>query len=142
MSKYALLPYRRPNEGMGFFRDFDREFFAPFFGTTAAFRTDIVDEGDHYLLESELPGFSREDIRVSVEGDQLVIRAEHEEKNEEKDDRHFVHRERTYGTYTRRFDIDGINVESIGAKYENGILRLTLPKEQTKPAAGRSITIE
>lgn len=141
MSQYSLLPYRRANEGIRFFNDFDRDFFAPFFGTAAAFRTDITDSGDAYLLESELPGFNKEEIKVSVEGDRLIIRAEHEEKSEEKDARRYVHRERTYGTFTRSFDIDGIDVENIGAKYENGVLTLTLPKEKEKTPAGRTIAI-
>ena len=53
MSKYALLPYRRPSEVANFFNEFDRNFFAPFQSFASAFSTDIIDEGDHYLLEAE-----------------------------------------------------------------------------------------
>ena len=141
MSKYALLPYRRPNEISRFFNDIDRDFFAPFSSYTSAFSTDITDEGDHYLLTAELPGFEKSDIAIDVEGDQLVIRATHEQEKEETQKK-FVHRERTCGTYTRRFDINGIDTEHIGAKYENGLLHLTLPKEVEKAPEGKKIAID
>ena len=141
MSKYALLPYRRPSEMTRFFNDFDRDFFAPFTSFAGAFSTDITDEGDHYLLCAELPGFAREDIHVGVEGDQLVIRASREQEKEENQKK-FIHRERSCGTYTRRFDIDGIDVDAISAKYEDGLLKLVLPKQEKKSAEGKRISID
>ncbi len=140
MSKYAMLPYRRPNDMMHMFDAFDRDLFEPL-GACGTFSTDILDEGDHYLLQSELPGFQKEDISVDVEGDQLVIRAAHEQEKEDKR-KNFLHRERTFGTYTRRFDISGIDVERISAKYENGLLSLTLPKQEEKQPAGKKICVE
>ncbi len=140
MSKYAMLPYRRPTEMANFFNDFDRDFFTPFPSFAAAFNTDITDEGGHYLLSAELPGFARDDISVDVEGDQLVIRASREEEKEENKKK-FIHRERTYGTYTRRFDINGIDTENISAKYEDGVLKLTLPKQEKKAPEGKKIAI-
>ena len=141
MSKYALLPYRRDNGMMNLFDEFDRSFFAPFTACTGAFSTDILDEGDHYLMNAELPGFNKEDIGVDIEGDQLVIRASHEQEKEDKK-KNFVHRERRFGTYTRRFDISGIDTERIGAKYENGVLSLTLPKVVEKAPEGKKIAID
>ncbi len=141
MSKYAMLPYRRPNELSQLFNDFDRSFFTPFPSFSAAFNTDITDEGDHYLMAAELPGFGKDDISIDVEGDQLVIRASREQEKEE-DKKKYIHRERTYGTYTRRFDISGIDTEHIGAKYNNGVLELTLPKVVEKAPEGKKITID
>lgn len=140
MSKYAMLPYRRPNEMDRFFNDFDKGFFAPFQSFATGFSTDITDEGDHYLLEAELPGFEKGDINIDIEGDQLVIRANREEEKEENK-KNYIHRERTYGTYTRRFDIAGIDTDKIEAKYEKGVLALTLPKEEKKAPEGKKITI-
>ena len=140
MSKYALLPYRRPNELSGFFSDFDRNFFAPFQSFASAFNTDITDEGDHYLLCAELPGFDKGDIGIDIEGDQLVIRASREQEKEENTKK-FVHRERSYGTYTRRFDINGVDTERIEAKYTDGVLSLKLPKMEKKAPEGKRIAI-
>lgn len=140
MSKYAMLPYRRTNEMDRFFNDFDKNFFSPFQSFASGFNTDIVDEGDHYLLEAELPGFNKDDINVDIEGDQMVIRASREEEKEENK-RNFLHRERAYGTYTRRFDIAGVETDKICARYEDGVLRLTLPKEEKKSPEGKRIQI-
>ncbi|MEG2215838.1 MAG: Hsp20/alpha crystallin family protein [Clostridia bacterium] len=140
MSKYALLPYHRPNEMMNFWSDLDHDFFAPFNTCASVFQTDISDEGDHYLMSAELPGFNKEDIGIEMEGDQLVIRASHEEQKEDEK-KHYVHRERSIGTYTRRFNVSGIDVEHINAQYENGVLNLTLPKEEKKAPEGRKISI-
>lgn len=141
MSKYAMLPYRRNTDLDTFFNSFDRDMFAPFASFASGFSTDITDEGDHYALTAELPGFHKEDIGVSVEGDQLVIRASREEEKEENKKK-YVHRERSYGTYTRRFDITGINTAAIGAKYEDGVLHLTLPKREQAVEQGRRIAID
>lgn len=121
--------------------EFERNFFANpwgnFFGTQdlAEFKTDVTDEGDHYLLEADLPGFDKKDIHLDISGDTLTVQAERHSKVEEKDKKDKVIRmERSYGSYSRQFDVSGIDTENIKAKYDNGVLKLTLPKkEQTLP---------
>ena len=140
MSRYTLMPYHR-NEMDRFINNFTRDFLAPVQSFAAAFNTDIVEEEDHYLLEAELPGFEKKDISIDVEGDQLVIRAAREE-NTEEEKKNYIHKERHFGTYTRRFDISGIDVDKIEAKYEDGILKLTLPKQEAQEPEGKKITID
>ena len=112
-----------------------------FFGETPirAFRTDIQDNGDSYVLEAELPGFQKEDIAIDVEGDQLTIQAQRNSDSDQKDDAgNYLRRERYYGSYSRSFDISQIEADQIEASYENGVLKLTLPKKsETAPAARR-----
>lgn len=112
-----------------------------FFGEAPlrAFRTDIQDNGDSYQLDAELPGFDKSDIAIDVDGDQLTIQAQHKTENDQKDDQgNYLRRERYYGSYTRSFDISQIDAENISAAYENGVLKLTLPKKTvTQPAARR-----
>ena len=106
------------------------------------FRTDIRDAGESYMLEAELPGFKKEDIVVNIEGDTLTIRAERNEENEEKDGKgNFVKRERCYGSFSRSFDMTGIRTEDVSAAYEDGILKLTLPKKQETLPASRKLEI-
>lgn len=129
------------------FDEFDRAFFGNTFGTlnasTAAIRTDITETADGYLLEAELPGYNKEDIQLSIDGDMLTISAERKAESEEKDNENRVIRsERRYGSCSRRFDISGINAEAIGAKYENGILSLTLPKKEEEIPQARRIDIQ
>lgn len=103
----------------------------------SAFRTDVTDTGDAFKLEAELPGFKKEDIKIDVENDCLTISAERKLDNEEKKP-NFVKRERFYGSYSRSFDVSGINVEGIDAAYNDGVLTLNLPKKvETVPASRR-----
>ena len=102
-----------------------------FFGDTPlrAFRTDIQDNGGSYTLEAELPGFSKEDIQIDIDGDQMTIQAQHKSENEQKDEKgSYLRRERYFGSYSRSFDISQIDADNIAASYENGVLKLDLPK--------------
>lgn len=115
--------------------------FGAFFGNSdlAEFKTDVTDEGDHYLLEADLPGFDKKDIQLDISGDVLTVKAERHSKFEEKDKQDKIVRvERSYGSYSRQFDVSGINTDEIKAKYENGVLELKLPKrEEIKPETKR-----
>ncbi len=123
------------------FRAFD-EMERNFFGNAqsnvlSAFRTDVIDTGDAYKLDAELPGFNKDDIKIDVENDVLTISAERKlENNDEKPN--FVKRERFYGSYSRSFDVSGIEVDGIQASYTDGVLTLTMPKKvETAPASRR-----
>ena len=123
------------------FRAFD-EMERNFFGEgrnsmVSAFRTDVTDTGDAYKLEAELPGFKKEDIKLDVENDVLTISAERKLDNDESKP-NFVKRERFYGSYSRSFDVSGIEVDKIEAAYNDGVLSLTMPKKvETAPASRR-----
>lgn len=119
--------------------------FGSFFGnsTLSEFRTDVTDEGDHYLLEADLPGFDKKDISLDINGDILTVHAERHSKVEEKDKKDKVIRmERSYGSYSRQYDISGVKADEIKAKYENGVLKLTLPKRDEILPASRRLEIE
>ena len=94
----------------------------------SSFRTDITERDGSYVLEAELPGFKKEDISIDVKEELLTISAERKLEDEEKK-AGFVKRERFYGSFTRSFDLTGINTDGIEAKYTDGILTLTLPKK-------------
>ena len=104
-----------------------------------ACKTDIKDEGDKYVMESELPGFEKEDIKLDINGEFLVISAEHTAESEEKDDKtKYIRRERRFGSYKRSFDISDVDTEAISAEYKNGILTIELPKKKpAEPVAKR-----
>lgn len=107
------------------------------------FRTDIREEEGKFILEAELPGFEKKDINVNLEGDYLTIKAERKSENEEKDEaKNYVRRERSYGSYARSFDVSAVDTENICAKYENGVLVLTLPKKEEKTPASKQFIIE
>ena len=139
---FELMPLTRAM--MNPFYDIDK-MTRSFFGDAPvrAFRTDIQDEGNSYTLEAELPGFRKEDIQIEIDGDQLTIQARHSAENDEKDDHgNYLRRERYYGAYSRSFDISQIDGEGIRAKYENGVLTLTMPKKTPEVPSARKLAIE
>lgn len=128
--------------------EMERRFFGPHFddffrgAELCAFKTDVTDEGDHYLLEADLPGFRKEDIRLELDGDLLTVRAERHSNVEQKEKHQVVRVERSYGAYSRSFDVSGIRTEDIKAKYDNGVLQLTLPKKEQAVPEARQIEID
>ncbi|MEA4813853.1 MAG: Hsp20/alpha crystallin family protein [Oscillospiraceae bacterium] len=106
----------------------------------AEFKTDITDEGDHFELKADLPGFKKEDIHLNLEGDTLTINAERHSEHEEKKDK-YVRCERSYGSYSRSFDVSGIDASQIKAYYDGGVLDLKMPKKAAAIPASTQIEI-
>ena len=138
---FGMIPYRsnRSVAPRGFFDDFTNDIFKPFydsFGMTRveqAMKVDVRDEGDSYTLEADLPGVSKDNLKVEVSGGMLTISAEYDEKKEEKgEDDKYVYRERRCGSMRRSFNVEGIREDDITAEFKDGVLKLTLPKQETK----------
>ena len=94
---------------------------------------DIYENKDHIVLEAELPGMKQEDFDLSIENNVITLRGERKfEKTDETDNYHRV--ERSYGAFTRSFTLpQTVSAEGATAEYNNGVLRVTLPKrEETK----------
>ncbi len=118
--------------------------FSEFFGTNNApmeLRTDITDKGDSFVLEADLPGFKKDDIRIDLENDRLTIKAERRSEHEDNKSG-CIRRERRFGSFERSFDVSGIDTSGIKANYTDGVLTLTLPKRPELVPDNRSIVIE
>ena len=96
-------------------------------------KTDIREKKDKYLIDIDLPGYSKENINLSLEKGYLTIHAK-VEKNEDNKEEKFVRKERYYGECSRSFYVgEEIEEEDIEAEFKNGILKITIPKkEETK----------
>lgn len=140
---FDLMPFdRRGNSLFNYLDDFEKNFFGDAnFGGLAHLRTDIIDKGDKFLLQAELPGFKKEEIEIDIHDNTLNIRAEHKEEKEEKKD-NYVKRERRYGAFSRSFDISNINADQITASYKEGVLELELPKTEGKLPEPKKIQID
>jgi HSP20 family protein len=142
---FELIPWRR-RETEAFptlFSDrFRREFddlVDRFFGKepflTGALGTfspaiDISETDENYLVKGEIPGIDPEDLEINLTGDVLTIKGEKKEETEEKDESMY-RKERRFGTFKRVFTIPcEIQEDKIEAKFENGLLSLTLPKAE------------
>jgi HSP20 family protein len=92
-------------------------------------RMDVVDKGDKYAVAVDLPGVRKEDIQVSVDGARVAITAENKSEREVKNGAKVLHTERYATSYARSFELpDEVTEEGADAAFENGVLRLTLPK--------------
>lgn len=118
--------------------------FAPFEGWSAsAFKVDVKDKGSSYELAAELPGMKKEDIALRYENNYLTIEAKKEEAKEEKnDDKNYIRRERSVGSVSRSFYIDGIDENKVSAEFKDGILRVDLPKAAEGIQAAKQIDIK
>ena len=127
---FGMIPFeRRDNNLFDLFDNMERSFFNGGNSGLATFRTDIRDQGDKFVLEAELPGFKKEDIKLDLKDGILTSSAQHTESSEEKDQKgSYIRRERKYGSFVRSFDVSGIDENNITASYDNGVLSLELPK--------------
>lgn len=137
---FDLMPFdRRERKLMNYFDNLEKSFFDDM-DSFMKIRSDVLDKGDHYEINAELPGFDKNDIKIDVDGDRLMITAEHNCENEEKKE-HFIRRERHYGSFARSFDISNVKADEISAEYDKGVLKLRLPKRTEKTPESRRIDI-
>ena len=141
---FELMPfgYRRVS-AYNPFRDFE-EMSRSFWDNNhvSALRTDITEKDGKYILEADLPGFKKEDISVDIDKDCLTITAEHKSEEKEENADSYIRRERYYGSYTRSFNVKGIDTEAITAAYNDGVLTLTMPKKEPEVPAARRLEIK
>lgn len=140
---YGLTPFEKSGfDIFNAFNDFEKNFFGGSMPVNTC-KTDIRDEGEKYVMEAELPGFTKEDIKLDINGSYLVLTAEHKNEKNEKDDKgKYIRRERSYGSYTRSFDISGVDTENISAEYKDGILKIDLPKKASEEPPVKRLEIK
>ena len=104
-------------------------------------RVDVKETDSGYSIEAELPGVSKENIKVSIEGNQVSLSAEVRQLDEQKDGEKSLRSERYYGSVSRSFQLPSeIDSSQAKARYEDGVLKLTLPKKQS--SASHQLTID
>jgi HSP20 family protein len=109
--------------------------------TAVKFRADIAETDKAFTVHAELPGVKKEDIHVSIDGDQVAISAQVQREKEVKDGERVLRSERYSGKFYRAFALGSvIDEDNVNARYVDGVLELTLPKKAA--AAARRITIQ
>ena len=103
----------------------------------------ITENKDAYMVSLAAPGLKKDDFKIAVEGNMLTISSEKEETKEEKDKK-FTRKEYSYSSFSRSFTLpEEINKEKIDAKYEDGVLKLSLPrKEEAKKPLAKQIAVK
>ena len=148
---FDLIPfYNRKNNAMkkdgifdirSMFNDFFNEpFFSGFFFGGNSMRADIKENDKEYILEMEIPGVRKEDIKLDLMDDVLTVSVNNNEAINEEHENYII-RERRMGSYVRNFHVGNIKRDEVTAKYDKGILTVTLPKEIPGKSRGTSIEI-
>lgn len=103
----------------------------------------ISEHKDEYLVSLAVPGMNRDDFKIDIDGNLLTISSEKEETKEEKEKK-FTRKEYNYSSFRRSFTLpDEINKDKIDAKYENGILKIALPRiEEAKKITAKHIAVK
>lgn len=127
-----------------FFKDMAPGFFIkPLHGDPLpqSIKVDVKESPDAYIVEAEIPGVSRDDIQVTIDGSIVTLRAEVRQMDAQTSNEKVLRSERYYGSVARSFQLPvEIDEESAKAKYDNGVLKLTLPKKRGR--AGQRLAIE
>ena len=126
--------------------DVFEDFFKPMFYDEQldSMRTDIKETDDDYKLSIEMPGFKKDEIKVSLDNGYLTVSAEKAEKEEEGKEKSakYLRRECRISCQRSYYVGDDVQVDSVKAKYDNGMLELTVPKAAPKKIETKSIAIE
>ena len=137
----ALIPRLMPNYLDGVFDDF----FTPMKGDDfSKMKCDIYEKNGIYTMEMDIPGFNKEDVKIEVDdNDYLTITAEKTSESDSSDDgKNYVRKERCYGKYQRSFYVGDIDKENIDASFENGILKVTMPKKEEEKSSKKTIEVK
>ena len=108
-------------------------------------KTDVKETDQGYELDIELPGYKKEDVRAQLKDGYLTVQAAKNMNNDEKNEQGaYIRRERYAGTMSRSFYVgDNVTEEDIHAKFEDGILKLSVPKKEAKKVEeNKYITIQ
>jgi len=137
----SLALYKR--DPLKLFEDVFNDRVSPFFSSmiAPAFKVDISEDDNSIFIEADMPGIKKEDIKVSMDNDLLSISAERTQSEEEKK-KGFHRVERSWGCLSRSFTIgENVNTEKIEAKYDNGVLKVVIPKVEATKTSEKSIPV-
>lgn len=131
MINMMLIPRR--NSGFDLFDDFfkDDDFFSQ--KSNLLMKTDIKEKKDKYVVEMDLPGYSKDNINIELNNGYLTVSASVSKENTEGEDTKFVRQERFCGECSRSFYVgEDIEKDDIEAGFKDGILTIDIPKKETK----------
>jgi HSP20 family protein len=128
------------------FEDVFNERLTPFFSTmgsmiTPTFKVDISEDEKAFYLSADIPGVKKEDVKVTMDDEVLCICAERAQEEEEKK-KNYHRVERSWGSLSRSFTIgDNVDSEHISANYDNGVLKIVVPKKEPEPKKSKEIAV-
>ena len=94
-------------------------------------KCDVYEKDGRVNIEMDIPGFKKEDIKIDVDDNILTIEATKKQETEEKN-KNYYRRERSFGTFSRQFNVGNVKETEINAKFNDGVLKISFPKEEQK----------
>jgi HSP20 family protein len=146
---FEMIPFRKNNNGLrrrdDFFNSFidnffDNDFIMPMNFMDSNFKVDLKETEDSYLVEADLRGIPKEAIDIDYNNGYLTITAKRDDTVEDKKE-NYVRRERHYGEFKRSFYVDNVDESKIDASFKDGVLKVTLPKQEKGQNPKRKIDI-
>ncbi|RYM05110.1 Hsp20/alpha crystallin family protein [Sporolactobacillus sp. THM7-7] len=141
-----LSPMKKDRDGFfdflpSWFDEWGHNFFRNL--SVQPFAADVQEKNDSYVVKVDLPGFSKDHIHLDFDQGVLTIDASREQETQERgEDGSFIRKERTSGSYTRRFAFNDVDEEGIKASFKDGVLNVILPKRDDARKETKQITIE
>ncbi len=140
---FGIVPFRNNKiQERGSLFDMD-SIFSDFFNDSAlgfaglnSIKADVKENEKEYIIEAEIPGAKKEDIKLDLRDDRLTIAVERSEETKEERN-NYIRKERRYGSTSRSFCVENVKHEDVTAKYENGVLSIVLPKSEVKKSNNR-----
>jgi HSP20 family protein len=124
------------------FNEFFNDFNGSDFRKWNAPAVNISENDKEYKLQLAVPGMKKEDFKIAIEENMLVVSAETKKENEEKTER-YTRKEFSFSSFTRRFNLpENVDENNIQANYENGVMVLNLPKKAEAKPVAREISIK
>lgn len=128
-----------------FFKPWNEWFSSPYIGKELTVpAVNIVENADHFTITVAVPGMKKDDFDIQMEGNMLTISCEKEERKEDKHEK-YTRKEYNYSSFSRSFTMpEHVNQGKIEANYENGLLKLMLPKKDAakKQAVSKHIPVK
>lgn len=140
----SRLSERMPSVFDDFFKPWNEWFDSGFSGRVMNVpAVNITEQKDQYLVSLAAPGMKKDDFNIDVDGNMLTISSQKEESKEDKDKR-YTRREYSYSSFSRSFTLpDEVNKEKIDARYEDGVLKISLPRyEEAKKTSAKHIAVK
>lgn len=149
---FGMVPFNRRRNDLSVSNDFwdlgremesffNNSLLSTFFTGVNPIKADIRENDKEYVIEAEIPGVRKEDIKLELYDDTLTISVEHNEiRNDEREN--YIRKERRYGSLSRSFYVEGVKNENVQAKYDNGVLTVRLPKDSEVRKNRHSIDIQ
>lgn len=149
---FGLIPFSKRNSAIerkyhdlfdfnsileNFFND---TVFPSFYSNSGQMKVDIRETDKEYIVEAELPGVKKDEINVEIDENRLTIAVQRSEQVDEQKD-NYIRKERRCCSMARSFAVDNILIDKVTAKFENGLLVITLPKKEHSLPKGKRIDI-